>query len=261
MGDVFDAGRPSLPSRGDAGGPSPMHEPFESLPSLPSRGEAGPPPVQPESFDLGRPSLPSRGDAGGPSPMGDVFDAGRPSLPSRGDAGGPSPMGDVFNAGRPSLPSRGDVGAGPGAGGGPVPGPVHEPFESLPSLPSRGDAGPPREPLLARNSGQPEPLNFPTPKPGTTGFLPDLNAAFNPPPPPPDDIAQSPAAAGLGPVDDLAPIDAPPPPPPPPGFEHLQEVGGIPIEPGSRPSEWGRGVFDNEDELDGQANARFGRRH
>jgi hypothetical protein len=239
---------PSLPSRGDVGrdpspapapAPSPVHEPFESLPGLPARGDAGPV----------------------PSPVHEPFES-LPSLPSRGDAVGrePSSVREPFES-LPGLPSRGDAG------------PVHEPFESLPSLPSRdggagreplpsrGDAGPGREPLLARNAGQPEPLNFPPPTPGTTGFLPDLNAAFNPPPPPPEDLA-SPAAPGLGPVDDLPlPIDAPPPPPPPPGFEHLHEVGGIPIEPGSRPSEWGRGVFDAEDELDGQPNgARFGRR-
>jgi DivIVA domain-containing protein len=245
---------PGLPSRGDAGA-GPAREPFESLPGLPSRGDAGAGPAH-EPFES-LPGLPSRGDAG---PAHEPFDA-LPGLPARGEIP-PPPAPEPFDAVRPSLPSRGDVGGGAG--------PAHEPFESLPSLPSRGDAGAPheplpsrdstpgREPLLARNAGQPEPLNFPPPKPGTTGFLPDLNAAFNPPPPPPDDIAQSPAAAGLGPVDDLAPIDAPPPPPPPPGFEHLQEVGGIPIEPGSRPSEWGRGVFDNEEELDGQA--RFGRR-
>jgi hypothetical protein len=59
------------------------------------------------------------------------------------------------------------------------------------------------------------------------------------------------------------PIDAPPPPPPPPqGFEHLQQdVGGIPIEPGSRPSEWGRGVFDTDEEGDPAPGAPFGRPH
>jgi DivIVA domain-containing protein len=237
----------SLPSR------DPLPARGEPLPSLPSRGDVGRDPS---------PSVPPPPD---PSPVHEPFES-LPGLPSRGDAGPvPSPVHEPFES-LPGLPSRGDAG--------PVPSPVHEPFESLPSLPSRdggagreplpsrGDAGAGREPLLARNSGQPpEPLNFPPPTPGTTGFLPDLNAAFNPPPPPPEDLA-APAGPGLGPVDDLPlPIDAPPPPPPPPGFEHLHEVGGIPIEPGSRPSEWGRGVFDAEDELDGQPNgARFGRR-
>jgi DivIVA domain-containing protein len=261
--------RDPLPSRGDdaralprepfgpvgaAVPPEPAgHEPFDALPSLPARGEAPPPPA-PEPFDA-LPSLPSRGEAPSVPPVPPVHEPfeSLPSLPSRGEA--------------PSVP--------------PVP-PVHEPFESLPSLPSRGDAGITpspgreplpsrgaggggREPLLASNAGGPEPLNFPPPTPGTTGFLPDLNAAFNPPPPP-DDLGPlappSPPAGGPAQVDDLGPIDAPPPPPPPPGFEHLHEVGGIPIEPGSRPSEWGRGVFDPEDELDGQSNngARFGRR-
>jgi hypothetical protein len=142
-------------------------------------------------------------------------------------------------------------------------------------LQSRGDAGPSldplpaREPLPARNSadgaGGLEPLNFPPPTPGATGFLPDLNAAFNPPPPPADDLGVSPTIpAPAPPHDDRSPLsmDSPPPPPPPPGFEHLnRDVGGIPIEPGSRPSEWGRGVFDTEDEMDGNgANGRFGRR-
>lgn len=53
------------------------------------------------------------------------------------------------------------------------------------------------------------------------------------------------------------PIDAPPPPPPPPGLDHLRDVGGIPIEPGSRPSEWGKGVFDTDEDEEPK---RFGRR-
>ncbi|HEY3144632.1 MAG TPA: DivIVA domain-containing protein [Acidimicrobiales bacterium] len=115
----------------------------------------------------------------------------------------------------------------------------------------------PREPRESREPVDPapatEPMGFPPATPAAaTGFLPDLRSTFEspePPPPPANDPV----------LDDLPlPIDAPPPPPPPPGLEHLHEVGGIPIEPGSRPSEWGRGVFDTED--DHSEGTRFGRR-
>jgi DivIVA domain-containing protein len=119
--------------------------------------------------------------------------------------------------------------------------PRREPLERREPVPPPPEAGP-----------APEPAGFPAGNPaGATGFFPDLNAAFNPPVPPPD-------APPDRSVDDLEPIDAPPPPPPPPGLEHMHDVGGIPIEPGSRPSEWGRGVFDTDD--DSSETPRFGRR-
>jgi DivIVA domain-containing protein len=106
-----------------------------------------------------------------------------------------------------------------------------------------------------------EPMGFPPASAtGTTGFLPDLRSAFEPPEPP-GGSSENRANPMDKPLDDLSlPIDAPPPPPPPPGLEHLQDVGGIPIEPGSRPSEWGRGVFDTDDEASEDI-PRFGRRH
>jgi DivIVA domain-containing protein len=112
----------------------------------------------------------------------------------------------------------------------------------------------PREPL-----GDPvpptEPVNVPSfdpPPGGPTGFFPDLRAAFDGP------SARGDQGSDNSGLDDLPlPIDAPPPPPPPPGLEHLNDVGGIPIEPGSRPSEWGRGVFDTDEE---GSPGRFGRR-
>jgi len=157
-------------------------------------------------------------------------------------------------------------------GSGPVPGDVGLSGTGRPSavdgsmlaalqeLPRREPLEPRREPLETREPPEPaadplpptEPAGFPAASPaGATGFFPDLNSVFNPPSPP-----EPPADRSL---DDLAlPIDAPPPPPPPPGLEHMHDVGGIPIEPGSRPSEWGRGVFDNDDDL--SESPRFGRR-
>jgi hypothetical protein len=173
----------------------------------------------------------------------------RPDLPPGLDVPGREPLpsrnsGDNLSPVRDPLPSRGE------------------------GLPSRGSSAgltpndplPAREPLPARNAMPPtEPIAVPGPgHPGSTGFLPDLNAVFNPPPAPPE----PPAAPAPG--DDLPAIDAPPPPPPPGGFDHLQQdLNGIPIEPGSRPSEWGRGVFEPEDEFssgDQHPRAPFGRR-
>lgn len=192
-------------------GTPPPVDPLPAREGLPSRGDALP------SLDL-----PGRGDAlSARDGMPPVDMPPREPLPSRGD-----PL-----AARDPLPSR-EAGRDP--------------------LPSRDAA---REPLPPRNPHPlppaAEPVAVPGPgQPGSTGFLPDLNAVFNPP-----GGAPEPA-----PVDDLAlPIDAPPPPPT--GFEHLQDMNGIPIEPGSRPSEWGRGVFDADEELSsGENNARFGRR-
>jgi DivIVA domain-containing protein len=56
--------------------------------------------------------------------------------------------------------------------------------------------------------------------------------------------------------EDVPPASAPAPPPEAPGSNGTVE--GIGIEPGSRPSEWGKRVFDQADETD--PHARFGRR-
>jgi hypothetical protein len=52
--------------------------------------------------------------------------------------------------------------------------------------------------------------------------------------------------------------NGPPPPPSPPAPPVNGQVEGIGIEPGSRPSEWGKRVFDQTDDTD--PHARFGRR-
>jgi DivIVA domain-containing protein len=58
-------------------------------------------------------------------------------------------------------------------------------------------------------------------------------------------------------ADDVAPND-PPPPPAPQSPPVNGAIEGIGIEPGSRPSEWGKRVFDQTDDTD--PHARFGRR-
>jgi hypothetical protein len=174
-------------------------------------------------------------------------------LPSRDIVPGREPL-----PSRDPLPSRGD-GFSPHD---PLPSREGMPPRDREPLPTRDAAREPlpmrdanREPLPVRNAVPPtEPIAVPGPgQPGSTGFLPDLNAVFNPGP-----VPEPP------PVDDLPlPIDAPPPPPPPSGFDHLQDRGNIPAEPGSRPSEWGRGVFDADDEFssdDQHPRAPFGRR-
>jgi hypothetical protein len=60
--------------------------------------------------------------------------------------------------------------------------------------------------------------------------------------------------------DDMGSNGPPPPPAPggPPSPPVNGQVEGIGIEPGSRPSEWGKRVFDQTDDTD--PHARFGRR-
>ena len=223
-----------------------------------------PPSFDPPSFDPPRPE-PSR-DQRQEAPSASVFDSPSFDPPSFDPPAYETPGFDAPTFGSPPAPSTpaptpppapapsdgSMVGAlqelhnSPPPSREPLPSrelPAREPLPSREQLPSRGEsreAPPSREPLPTRNALPPtEPISVPGPgQPGSTGFLPDLNAVFNPPPSPD------------GPADDLAlPIDAPPPPPPT-GFEHLQDTGnGAPsMDPGSRPSEWGRGVFDANDE-------------
>ena len=255
-------GREPLPSRGD--GLSPRDP-------LPPRGEGLSPhdPLPARDIVPGRDPLPSRDivPSRDPLPSRDIV-PGRDPLPSRDIVPGrdPLPSRDIV-PGRDPLPPRGDP-LPPRGGEGLSPRDPLPARDSLPSrdrepLPTREAAREPlpmrdanREPLPTRNAIPPnDPIAVPGPgQPGSTGFLPDLNAVFNPPGPAPEPPP---------PVDDLPlPIDAPPPPPPPSGFDHLQD-NGIPVEPGSRPSEWGRGVFDADDEFssdDQHPRAPFGRR-
>jgi hypothetical protein len=69
------------------------------------------------------------------------------------------------------------------------------------------------------------------------------------------------AAEEAGPNGPPPPPDGPVPPNPPNASAPAPANGaveGIGIEPGSRPSEWGKRVFDQTDETD--PHARFGRR-
>lgn len=217
------------------------------------------PPFGDTSSPFGEPQAPY-GES--PSPFGEAFGAEpeRPPLPSRD--GLPSALPES----REPLPSRDPL-------------PARDPLESRepPPLESR-DRLPRREgsnvadlqempPFSPGNSIPDEagaPL-FPSslgPPPGATGFLPDLPAA-----PGPEDQGRG---AGVpldtngfpGPPsqgnDGLLPIDGPPPPPPPMGLENMPDAAGIPLDANSRPSEWGRGVFDDDFDDDGNG-TRFGR--
>lgn len=125
------------------------------------------------------------------------------------------------------------------------------PSPDRPPLPSRspGKRGEQREPSPQAEGAGSEP----------SGFRPDLAPSFDPS----EDREPRQRVPGEDDDDDdddlSLPIDAPPPPPPPPGLDHVNNVGGIPIEPGSRPSEWGKGVFDTEQD-DEPKGTRFGRR-
>lgn len=130
------------------------------------------------------------------------------------------------------------------------------------SIPPSEGAGPSpdRPPLPSRSPGKRgEQQREPAPQAEgagsePSGFRPDLPASFDP------SEDRGPRQGAPGDDDELSlPIDAPPPPPPPPGLDHVSNVGGIPIEPGSRPSEWGKGVFDTEQD-DEPKGTRFGRR-
>lgn len=141
------------------------------------------------------------------------------------------------------------------------------PLGPLPDLPTERPVAP--GPPAPEDAIPVEPDALDAPPPPPDGSDPQADR-----PPLPSREAQRPEAGSFDPSEDRGPrqddgadddaddklslpIDAPPPPPPPPGLDHLRDVGGIPIEPGSRPSEWGKGVFDVDEDDEPK---RFGRR-
>jgi DivIVA domain-containing protein len=240
--------------------------------------EAAPPGASPP--DLQTPDLQTNGSVSppppraappspAPPPHGRSAVGGPPSAPVT-----PAPPGPESGGGEPLL---GDpaVATPPGEGAAPTPDGPPAPSPERPPLPSRdrtrrSEVG--SAPSAAGTDPEPEPR----------GFRPDMALSFDPSEdrgprqgvpsqggPGQGDPSQAPGASdhgvpGLAPPpggeDELSlPIDAPPPPPPPPGLDHLRDVGGIPIEPGSRPSEWGKAIFDTEED-DEPSSSRFGRR-
>jgi DivIVA domain-containing protein len=175
--------------------------------------------------------------------------------PSMASAPGPSPS-------RPALPARnvpaaeheGGNGSGPDVG---LPfqlGAQVAALQEAPPLPSRPRPepapAPAPEPAPFASFSSPEAFSSPEDFPGPEEFSgPDGSPASNTPWP--SQLRTSVASEEMG-------SDGPPPPPGPPSPPVNGQVEGIGIEPGSRPSEWGKRVFDQTDDTD--PHARFGRR-
>jgi DivIVA domain-containing protein len=199
-----------------------------------------------------------------------------PPSPRRPAAGSPPPAGPPASA-----PAASEIGSGEPLLGEPaVPAPPEDggasPFDGPPPSPERPPL-PTREPKPRSEAGSAPPGSRTDPEPESRGFQPDVAMSFDPSEergPRQSEPSQGGASQGhdapghdapgqagqAAPDDELSlPIDAPPPPPPPPGLDHLRDVGGIPIEPGSRPSEWGKAIFDTEED-DEPSSSRFGRR-
>jgi DivIVA domain-containing protein len=177
--------------------------------------------------------------------------------PSMASAPGPSPS-------RPALPARHVPAAaepepGPGNGSG-SPHDMGSPFQlgaqvaalqEAPPLPSRPKPEPaPPSPVPSGPPGSaPAAVQEPAPFASFSGS--EAPPAANTPWP-------SQLRTSLGAESDEMGSDGPPPPPGPPSPPVNGQVEGIGIEPGSRPSEWGKRVFDQTDDTD--PHARFGGR-
>jgi DivIVA domain-containing protein len=170
--------------------------------------------------------------AGPPAPPGPPSPS-RPALPARNvPAAEPEPT----NGNGPDLGSPFQLGAQVAA------------LQEAPPLPSRPKPEPAPAPAAQQaapfpsfsGSGGPEPAAGPSPVPA-----PGANTPW------PSQLRTSVAA------DEVEP-NGPPAPPGPPSPPVNGAVEGIGIEPGSRPSEWGKRVFDQADDTD--PHARFGHR-
>lgn len=174
----------------------------------------------------------------------------------------PAPVGEAPPPGPPlpPLPQRGAVAAADEAGntnggGSTVPAPPAisgAPFAALSEPPSI-DLEPPEVDVGASPVDRPPPPTPPVP----FGFTPpDAGDGW-----PPDDGRDPSADDALGPpaVDDLPPPLQFRKPTTPPDIDAPDD--GLPIEPGTRPSEWGRAVFDPDTDSDSDdQEPRFGRR-
>jgi DivIVA domain-containing protein len=160
---------------------------------------------------------------------------------SMGSAPGPSPS-------RPALPARNVPAAEPEPSNGSGPD-VGSPFQLGAQVAALQEA----PPLPSRPKPEPGPAPAPAAVQQPAPFA-SFSGAEAPPAantPWPSQLRTSVAADEMGP-------DSPPPPPGPPAPPVNGQVEGIGIEPGSRPSEWGKRVFDQTDDTD--PHARFGRR-
>jgi DivIVA domain-containing protein len=203
-----------------------------------------------------------------------------PPAPGHPAAGGPPPA-----PATPASPGPESGGGEPLPGDASVPPPPDDATVSTPDAPRPPSPG--RPPLPSRDrttrsgAGTAPSAAGTDPQTEPSGFRPDVALSFDPSedrgprqgvasqpgsgpsganaPGPADHGGPGPAPPAGGEEGLSLPIDAPPPPPPPPGLDHLRDVGGIPIEPGSRPSEWGKAIFDTEED-DEPSNSRFGRR-
>jgi DivIVA domain-containing protein len=166
--------------------------------------------------------------------------------PSMASAPGPSPS-------RPALPARNVPAAAepePGNGRGPDMG---SPFQLGAQVAALQEA----PPLPSR----PKPEPGPAPAPGPAAAeQPAPFASFSGSEAPPATNSPWPSQlrTSVGAESEEMGSNGPPPPPGPPSPPVNGQVEGIGIEPGSRPSEWGKRVFDQTDDTD--PHARFGHR-
>jgi DivIVA domain-containing protein len=168
--------------------------------------------------------------------------------PSMASAPPPSPS-------RPALPARNVPAAAaepePGNGRGPD---VGSPFQLGAQVAALQEA----PPLPSRPPPEPAPAPAPAAAQQQAPFASFPGAEFPGSEPPPEANTPWPSQLRTSVAADEAGPDGPPPPTGPPSPPVNGQVEGIGIEPGSRPSEWGKRVFDQTDDTD--PHARFGRR-